>query len=350
MSAPRSKLKIGWKPKAHDESIASVRYRCLLPMSGLNSSIFDSTIFDSRDLSSFDVLIFSKLYDRSSQKEALAARSAGVKTILDLCDNHLYNPRGLEAYDTAAENLKTMIGIVDYVVCSSAELANQLTCELNLKQRPFIVGDPIETLPETKSFCAKDLKFIEQVPDDIEGWWAREKTLLWFGSHGSPNATSGMEDLLLISELLDRLRSSYKFKLIVASNSLEKFETVSSQLSIECAYVEWNFDSFKSVLESADCVIIPISRNDFNLCKTNNRLVMSLAHGVPVVADGIPSYMEFDRFTFLDKWDQGLRSVLDEDPKVSMLTQDGKKYVHRHYSLSESVKAWESVLSVVGML
>ncbi len=41
---------IGWKPKSSDRTVATVRYRCLIPLEALRQKHFNVTLFREEDL------------------------------------------------------------------------------------------------------------------------------------------------------------------------------------------------------------------------------------------------------------------------------------------------------------
>jgi hypothetical protein len=59
--------------------------------------------------------------------------------------------------------------------------------------------------------------------------------------------------------------------------------------------------------------LVPFDGCDFNIAKSNNRLALSLFHGVAVVADGIDSYREFSDCVILDDWSGIARYLADYD-------------------------------------
>lgn len=68
--------------------------------------------------------------------------------------------------------------------------------------------------------------------------------------------------------------------------------------------------TFNVLLKCHDAILIPVSKNEFTMGKTNLRLVRSIRSGIPVIADSIESYLEFKEYCFLDDWENGIENVL----------------------------------------
>lgn len=321
---------IGWHPQATNPNLASFRYRCLNPLTELRSQGFPVELYDAGRDSEYDAVIFSKCYGIQDQKLAETLKNRGSTVILDLCDNHFYNPFDLPAYRDARKNLLEMITLADVLICSTETLADEVVREGGLTQRPYVVGDAIEEFPVADRDIDQNLIF-----------------LVWFGMHGSPNAPSGMLDILRLEPLLGELSQEAPLEVVVASNNREKFDAHLATLAFPTRYVEWSSNNFPKLLAMASAVIIPISANRFTACKTNNRLATALYAGVPVVADCIPSYRELGQFCYLDQWETGLNAVLSRASEPWQRAARGQQFVRQHYVISQIAGRWAAVLNEI---
>lgn len=319
---------IGWHPQAINPNLASFRYRCLNPLTELRSQGFPVELYDAGRESEYDAVIFSKRYGIQDQKLAETLKNRGSTVILDLCDNHFYNPFDLPAYRVARKNLLEMITLADVLICSTETLADEVVNEAGLSQRPYVVGDAIEEFP------VADRNTVESLI-----------SLVWFGMHGSPNAPSGMLDVLRLEPLLNELNNKAPLEVVVTSNNREKFDAHLATLAFPTRYVEWTGNSFPLLLATASAVVIPISVNRFTACKTNNRLATALYAGVPVVADCIPSYQELGQFCYLDQWEAGLNAILSRAPEPWQRAARGQQFVRQHYLISQIARRWVAVLN-----
>lgn len=89
--SPTMKKVIAWKVGAADPRVASVRYRCFMPIEGLTERGISSVVLETgetmRDFSDVLALIFVKSFSRDDAVLAAQARDASVPIILDLCDH-----------------------------------------------------------------------------------------------------------------------------------------------------------------------------------------------------------------------------------------------------------------------
>lgn len=319
---------IAFKAAVHDPKIASFRYRVEVPVAALRARGHAVEIFDPARAERYDMLVFSKSYRRPDQDLARAVKARGGGVALDLCDNHFYNPYDLPRYRQAREDLLAMIALADRVIVSTPALGAVVRLEAGLKSEPLVVGDIAEHV----------------VPTGTRGRGAG--TLLWFGSHGSPNAPSGITDLLGIAPHLREAHGRTPFELVVASNDREKFDKLAPQLGVPSRYVEWTHARFGQLLGEADAVLLPLSDNPFVACKTHNRITTALWAGVPVVADPLESYREFAPFAWIGDWAAGLRTVLEAPDEARARAAPARRYIDRHWSIEALVPRWEESLGL----
>ena len=321
---------IGWKAAVHDPKIASFRYRVLEPLAALASRGHEVELFSDERADLYDLVVFSKAYRITEQVLARAFRARGAAVALDLCDNHFYNPHGLPRYRQARADLLAMIALADRLVVSTPVLGDIVRVEAGLGDPPCVVGD-----------VAEHILLPPRVP-------RQGKMLLWFGSHGSPNAPSGMNDLMSIAPVLQAQHARTAFELVVASNDPAKFALLAPRLGVPSRYVAWSQEGFPALLAQADGVVIPLSGNPFVAAKTHNRISAALWAGVPVVADTIDSYREFAPFAWLDDWSEGLRVVLEDNDAARMRAAGARDHIERHWSMAQLAPAWEAALGLSG--
>src|SRR5689334_2299128 len=112
-------MRIAWIVQDVDPTIASFRYRCLIPAWALRQIGHDSAIFanEQPDPSAFDALVVVKQAGQRYHDVARAFRARGKPVFLDLCDN-IFIPgysqrRGPElSAETASELAHDVDGLV----------------------------------------------------------------------------------------------------------------------------------------------------------------------------------------------------------------------------------------------
>lgn len=319
---------IAWKSASQDRSIASFRYRVETPVEALRLRGHDVEIFAHARVHRYETVVFSKAYSAKDIELAERLKAGGTRILLDICDNHFYNPYRLASYEAAAERLRRMISLADGLICSTPELGRRL--EQASGVMPCVVGDFVERI---------ELPSRNAAP-------SRARRLLWFGSHGSPNAPSGMADLLLIAETLEAFAVRSSAELTVLSNNAAKYERLIRPMRIPSRYVAWEDGALARELLQVDAVILPISRNPFSDCKTHNRLSLALCAGLPVIATGIDSYREFGEWCVLDDFERGLAEVADDLPRARTRTESCRLYLDRAWSDQSVAVQWETALGL----
>jgi hypothetical protein len=315
---------IAWVPAARDERLASVRLRTLLPVQYLADAGWRVELFREERVDDYSLVVFQKAYDTAALGLAERLADRGARLALDVCDNHFYNPLGLPEIDARAERLKRMLGLVDSVSVSAEPLR--------------------DLLPQL------DAPVIDDALDEVEPprrLWPRRGgclRLVWYGNAGSESPPFGLVHVPPLVDLLNELRHALPLELTVISNSRERYAAAVADALFPTRYLEWTRDSFVRQFVAHDVCVIPIERNPFTICKTANRVALSLRLGVPVVADRIPSFEPFEPFIRLDDWAEGLIAYgRDAELRCSDAAR-GRAYVLETYTRDRVVAQWGAFL------
>lgn len=320
-------MRIGWKPKSADPRVASVRFRCLAPLAALRRRAVDVSLFDPAHEAAYELVVLSKLYDREARALAERCRARGQRVLLDLSDNHYFNPKGLPQYVAAADDLDAIVPLVDLITVCSPHLGEILQARFDQELAIAVVEDAVETLDVARAAG--------------RGKPGGPVHLLWFGSAGSPNADNGMRDLERLARVFDQVQMPPASRLTVLSNNHDLFTEIRSKFGIAAQYNEWGHEIFADYLAVVDAVVIPIENNPFSLCKSNNRLATPLYYGVPVLADEIPTYTAFRPYAYLDDWQEGLRAVIDRAPTLAARTVAGRAFAREHCTIETVAAQWQ---------
>ena len=324
-------MTFAFKARVNDPAVASFRYRVLTPISVLGGRGHAVELYDDTRFDRYEAVLFSKAYKAEDRELAERLRAAGKRVLLDLCDDHFYNPQNLPKYRKAREDLLAMIALCDQVVCSTPVLARAVQRHAKLTRAPAVAPDVYEQ--------AK----VAVGPPTPPGEPAR---LLWFGRHGSPNAPAGMEDLLLIREPLARAHALRPFEVVVCSDSEARHAELFADFPVPTRYVAWTPDSFAAELARCDAVLIPLSDNPFVAAKTHNRLSLALSAGAPVIADRLDSYEEFAPFCWIGDWEGGLRAVLLQPEQARARAAAARPYLEARWSAEAVAPLWEAALGL----
>ncbi len=329
-----------------NKNVASFRLRCLNIVNALKSRAVNIEIFDKKNHIP-KVLVLSKRYDMETLEYALTLKEKyNTKLILDICDNHFYNPKNNPYYEQKKLELIKAIENVDCVVFSTEALKDEII-KYSTPKEIEVIGDTVEQ-PVYLS-CYFSLSYWRGYFDFLKLKSAlkgikKEYRLIWFGNHGSPNADGGMEDLKIVMEALEKLNLKYQISLTVLSNNKNKYNNLFKDVKLKTIYVEWNNYFFSKFLNLHSISLIPINSNPFTICKTNNRVVTSVIHDLGVVCNCIPSYKEI--INCLDdnsSWFKEIEKMFDYQHKNTQV-EIVKNNIKKYYSEDAIYDKWHNFL------
>jgi hypothetical protein len=105
-------------------------------------------------------------------------------------------------------------------------------------------------------------------------------------------------------------------------------------------YLNWHPDTVFPALGAHAIAVIPVSDNPFTRCKSNNRLALSLNIGLAVVADAIPSYLDFADVCCLNEWQSGLERYLADPELRRRHVEQGQTMIALKCSIERIAQKW----------
>lgn len=313
---------VRWVPTAYTTKIASARLRCYCPAKALAQAGWDSHLLVRHVPSRPDIVVFQKAYRPAHLALATRLQRRGAAVVFDLCDNHFFPPPDDPESVARVDRLRTMIGMADLITVSTPTLASRID-----HPRVVVVDDAIDA----------------QGPVVPAGPVSRRR-LIWFGNAGSAADHYGMADLGSIMEDLRHVDKGMTFELVVVSNSAAAFERYVRPSGLDARYETWSPASVEQALRSADIALLPIQANAFTVCKTANRVVTALLHGLAVVAGRIPSYEDFLPYIRFESWQEHLHAYLS-DPGLRMGdVTGGQEYIAGRFPPGHLEKQWAGAL------
>ena len=193
------------------------------------------------------------------------ARASGAHIYLDYTDHHRVSNSPLSPF------YLRVFEFVDSIIVPSHHLRESLQCDKTLVQPVFVIEDPIE--------C-------KVLPPKGEG--ANQPAALWFG-HGS--------NLKFLVDYLAKWPETAPSDLHIVS-SLSVLEVmqqvqIDAPRPIDIHFHEWTITKVEEIAPLVSLCIIPSDTGSHKAFASANRLVTSLALGLPTAASTIPSYAEF---------------------------------------------------------
>jgi hypothetical protein len=325
---------IGWKNASDNPKVASVRIRCLEPLGILQGRDYPVELFQKRRNADYQVVVFNKVYDQDHLDLALRLKKQGVKVVLDLCDNHLYNPHNDKDMAAKSKRLLQMLEIAHTVTVPCVEMQRILPVASH------IVRDGVRPLSKSESWQRGLTRCMRR----------HQRNLVWFGNWGgcwrSGLRPGGMSELLAHQEKLVDLAKRYDMGLTIISNNRKMFGKLFGDWDMPVYYEEWGSDQrLRRNLARFDVCLLPISEDPFTICKSNNRLTLALYLGLPVIADAIPGYREFAPYCVVSDWENGLEGLVTG--RQMPATAAGKEYVENNYMTVHAANDWQKFFDQV---
>ena len=328
-------MKVAFKPFGGNKT-ASTRLRVVLPIKHINKRSREVTceIFDAKKINDYSLVIFQKTYTNEDLTTADFLKKRAVKVAFDLCDNHFFNPAQSAEAEDRIRRLRKMIDLADAISVSNKGLGD-------LTHRPYTVIDDMLEFSIHSKLARKIFKpFFNIIKDD-------SLRLVWFGAAGSEAPRFGMIDIERVIPELNELSRHFKIQLSIISNSKEKYRKYLGSARFLTKYYEWNSVTFPYIMQKQDISLIPIDQNPFTIYKTNNRPVLSLLLGLPVVADRIPSYEVLSDFIRFGDWKRNIEAYWRD---VSLKEKDvdlGKNFIMKNYNANVISDQWINFIKTV---
>ena len=361
-------MRLAWIVPNADPTVASFRYRCLIPAWALQKIGHDSAIFvDERpDPSEFDALIVVKQAGERLHDVARAFRTRGKPVFLDLCDN-IFVPgyaqrRGPEL---SAETAGDLARHAEAFVTPTHALERVARRHLGEDVASWVVPDAaitpdayqaisawlpgaIVAAPQSGPFGGRDLHDgqmfgvesdwqVDHLPEDT----AR---VIWFGRHGSFHSEFGMGLLKPVIEELERAHRDRPIELVVISNNRIRFDALTHGVKIFTRYEAWSNERVFFELSRADLFVMPSAADPFSLCKSANRAVLALANNVPVVATYLESLEPLRDVLMIDDWRAGIDAYLFDLHAADDHLARAQSILAEQFSVEAIGRQWNAVL------
>ena len=354
---------IAWLPHSTNPIYAGVRYRCLYPMRYLRGKGVATEVFRADHIARYRTVVLQELLSLEDSKKPYPTglrilelmnevRKHGARIILDVCDNHFHHGRTSAQWMHANEVFRQMADRADDFVFSTDELATQIRKHVRTRGAYRVIGDFVDN---------------DDVTDDasmLRQWLSpgrarardgvaradqrrrcpparRGKPGLVRRRKGTSVATAGMDSLRRVREVLEETaRSVRPLELTIISNNRQKYDSITGDWRIPTRFVLWDRSTCTRILRIHDVCIIPIERNPFTTCKSNNRILTAFRCGLPVIADSIPSYLEFADCAAFDDWRYGLERYLTDAARAKRDVLRGQQRIARTWSGESIGRRW----------
>jgi glycosyltransferase involved in cell wall biosynthesis len=173
------------------------------------------------------------------------------------------------------------------------------------------------------------------------------RTLIWFGNQGAPYAQFGLRELASLRPVLCAVATRHRIQLIVVSNSEARFNELMHSFTFPTLYVSWRLGVVEELFKQSEIALLPNSLDAFSVCKSANRAVLALHHGIPVVATRTPALEPFEGCMIFDDWIGGIETYLNDKQLGQQHVADAQAIIHREFSGKRIAAEWDALLQRV---
>lgn len=348
-------------------AMASTRYRAMMPAVGLEALEYRCDV-SARPLGNGAIrahacVVFAKAFRASDVETAARVRACGVPYVLDVCDHMFFAAYGGGKGAAYAENFRTMAAGAAAITTTGEALA-LVVRGLAPKTPIRVIPDQLET-PETLALVqARAAGWArpglgERLRKALQGRptppaphappppSSEAPTLIWFGNHGAAHSAFGMGALEAHLPLLAEINSETPLRLLVVSNSREKFDRLFAGAPFAAEYRDWASARIFDDLAEAKICLMPMPHEPFTQTKSANRAVLALSRGVAVVADDFPALTPLRECLIVNDWAGGVRRYLADETLRQAHVARGRDIVEQLYSAETVAKQWADLVESV---
>ena len=303
-----------------NSNLASTRLRTAVAYQSLTNNNYQITVGDSI-LSDSLAIVIGKVganVDRFEYwKEQIKKHKINKSIIyLDYTDNHLGFDSPMRKY------YEYFLEVSDYIIVPSEKMQDNIS---------IYWGGPVKIIPDIIEFDFLEPKnYINSVPQ-----------LLWFGH------ASNIEFLTKYIQK-ENIINNVKLHLIVMSNingiQILNNSISNCNLSKNMTSLIWSKNLMSEVARKTDICIIPSSQEDPRKSGvSSNRLLSSLALGLPTLSTSMPSYQEFNKY-FLDIDLFSIEYMINNIGKQQELVANSQKEVLERFTNNSIGKLWFNLI------
>jgi hypothetical protein len=319
---------LGKAAQGPTSSVASVRYRLIIPARALDGGGFESRIThlgagaNRRTLlerfQGAQAVVFGKLlavpggFAREAEQtlELIAElRARGVAVLADYSDDHFGDPLRGPAY-TAVANA------VDSVVASTAGLAEVI--KQHTSAPVSVITDPVEG-------SRGEPRVAERPPC----------RLLWFGH------PLNLDTLKYGLPQLERVAAEIPYSLALVTAPGAGAEALAP-----ARFRAWSAQAMREELQSCDAVVIPSNPHDpRKAVKSPNRFTESLWAGRFVLAHALPAYEELADYGWVgEDLGEGLKWLAVHTREASVRIERGQAEIAARFTPQVVAQAWKAAI------
>jgi hypothetical protein len=342
----------------HTSSLASNRYRVLIPAGELRSSghrvqLVDFATWTSSAThhgeQSAEAVVLSKFLPAphngqiTDQADALLARLRSLQerrvfVVADFCDDHFDHPQLGPAW-------RKIAAAASACVAGSEEMAER--ARRHTAAPVHVVADPVASPALAPRSWRKEGLGERWLQSMLPRQGKHRLQLVWYGhpSNWSP-LQRWTEQLTALAQ-----KQPWMLSVITAKDGrIQAFIDDFNSRNAPAAYIDavaWSEATQWQIVQESHVALVPADTDDAaKRVKTSNRVVDALHAGCHVVASPLPAYRALSDFVALtDDPAAALTSYLADVPAAIARVQQGQAFVSAAYAHSAIAQRWLQVLS-----
>lgn len=348
--------------EGYRSTLASHRYRTILPGSGLKKLGFDVEYVScndwlcNRSQQTAQAIIVAKRLPSSNNfssfieqntklfEQLQLKKQQGIPVIADVNDDHFDSPQ-----PAIANYWQNLVRLADIVITGSPTMAERVK---QFSSSPtFIIEDPLES-------SAGDIRIFQRPSAGHallqslvrkRGWFIQRLQLVWYGNEVNwPDLVASIPNLTTLATDL-----AFTLKIITTPKpeilSFIKGYNAHANPNAQLTFAEWKQETVWQEVAEAHIVLLPSNvANNKKTVKTANRLVEALNIGRFVIAHPIPAYQQLEDFVWLgEQLADGVRWALDNPKLVEEKLNNGRIQAKHQFSIEAIVQKWKEVIDSV---
>ncbi|MEW6599421.1 MAG: glycosyltransferase [Nitrospirota bacterium] len=294
--------------------------------------------FDVGEIKDLDAVILQRVNNRVIAEQIIAvAGKSGVPVIYDLDDLLTEVPMYNQFYDLASNSRDAVVNIIKKAdaVTVSTEFLRQKLQQLN----PSVYVLPNYIDPEM---------------------WGDEKIqyrtggIITFGVFGTPTHD---DDLRLLVPAVRRILRDYpgrvRFKLLGCV--ISELEGDKDIITEKRFYLDYR--NYVKFLKSrpVDAVLVPLTRNEFNLCKSNIKYLEYSACGLPGIYSDLGPYSSDITHgvngllagNSAESWYDCMKRLIEEEDTRNVMAENARRDVLKRYDINQKAALWYETYSTI---
>lgn len=348
--------------KGYKSTLASHRYRCIMPGNGLIKLGFNINYISCHDWLSYGshniaqaIIVAKRLPSPKNINEFIdqnaklfeqlkIRKQQGIPIIADVNDDHFHS-----SHSAIANYWHTLVKLADMVITGSSTMAESVKQFSNTPT--IVIEDPLESSTgEIRIFQRPSTsQALLQHLTRKRGWFNQRLQLVWYGNELNwPDLIACIPDLTFLASDLP-----FTLKIVTSPTpeilSFIKGYNAHNNPNAHLIFSEWKQDTVWQDIAESHIALLPSNLIDNKKSvKTANRLIEALNIGRFVVGHPVPAYQQLGDYVWLgEQLSDGIRWAIDNPQLVKQKINNGQIHIKNQFSVEVISDKWKNAIDTV---